>query len=135
MYRHRTECTGYILQYFLQIVAGGPRKHVAQIHYPFPYPPISCFNEPYFISKRKFARHLITPFRRLRSGIIRVHDFSRLETRPIFSKHALLTKPTKDFFGAPNNKLAFFGPPTGEYRIFWFQLSLLTLLEKLVRAC
>ena len=28
----------------------------------------------------------------------------------------ILTEPTKDFFGGPNNKLAFFDPPTGAYK-------------------
>ena len=48
--------------------------------------------------------------------MIRVHHSSRLGTRPIFSKNAFLTKPTKDFFGAPTKTLAFFGPPTGAYK-------------------
>ena len=48
----------------------------------------------------------------------------RISGRHICFENGLLTQPTKDFFGGANNKLAFFDPPTGAYRIFWFQLFL-----------
>ena len=43
-------------------------------------------------------------------------------TKPLATLLFILTEPTKDFFGGPNNKLAFFCPPTGEYKYALFSI-------------